>query len=80
MGIFNGTKSIKEIDNKLTYIIGFRNAYNIAVLFIAAMGYILYPAAMIAVIVLLVLGLKWFLSQIRENIDVVMINEMTHGK
>jgi hypothetical protein len=69
-------KSFKEIDNKFTYIIGFRNLYNIAVLFIAAMGYILYPATMIAVIILVVLGLKWFLTQVRENIDTVAISEM----
>jgi len=69
-------KTFKEIDNKFTYIIGFRNLYNIAVLFIAAMGFVLYPATTIAVIILLVLGLKWFLTQVRENIDTVAINEM----
>jgi hypothetical protein len=41
------------------------------------MGYLLYPAAMIAVIILIVLGLKWFLTQVRENIDTVAINEIT---
>jgi hypothetical protein len=69
-------KSFREIDNKFTYIIGFRNLYNIAVLFIAAMGYVLYPATTIAVIILIVLGLKWFLTQVRENIDTVAISEM----
>lgn len=69
-------KSFREIDNKFTYIIGFRNLYNIAVLFIAAMGFLLYPATTIAVIILLVLGLKWFLTQVRENIDTVAINEL----
>jgi hypothetical protein len=69
-------RSFKEIDNKFTYIIGFRNLYNIAVLFIAAMGFMLYPATTIAVIILLVLGLKWFLTQVRENIDTVAISEM----
>lgn len=69
-------RSFKEIDNKFTYIIGFRNLYNIAVLFIAAMGFMLYPATTIAVIILLVLGLKWFLTQVRENIDTVAINEI----
>lgn len=69
-------KTLKEIDNKFTYIVGYRNAYNLAVLFIATMGYLLYPAAMIAVIILIVLGLKWFLTQVRENIDTVAINEL----
>ena len=69
-------KSFREIDNKFTYIIGFRNLYNIAVLFIAAMGFVLYPATTLAVIILIVLGLKWFLTQVRENIDTVAISEM----
>jgi hypothetical protein len=79
-------KSLSDIDNKFTYVVGYRNTYNIAVLFIAAMAYLLYPAAMIAVIILVVLGLKWFLTQVRENLDVVYINEMaakeikTNGK
>jgi len=70
-------KKFKEIDNKFTYIVGFRNVYNIAVLFIAAMGFTLYPATSLVMLVLVVLGLKWFLTQIRENIDTVAINEMT---
>jgi hypothetical protein len=70
-------KSLSDIDNKFTYVVGYRNTYNIAVLFIAAMAYLLYPAAMIAVIILVVLGLKWFLTQVRENLDVVYINEMS---
>jgi len=69
-------KSFREIDNKFTYIVGFRNLYNIAVLFIAAMGFVLYPATTLAVIILIVLGLKWFLTQVRENIDTVSISEM----
>jgi hypothetical protein len=40
------------------------------------MGFMLYPATTIAVIILLVLGLKWFLTQVRENIDTVAINEI----
>jgi hypothetical protein len=70
-------KKLREIDNKFTYIIGFRNVYNIAVLFVAAMGFLLYPATALIVIVLVVLGLKWFLTQVRENIDTVAINEIT---
>lgn len=70
-------KKFKEIDNKFTYIIGFRNVYNIAVLFIAAMGFMLYPATSLVMLVLVVLGLKWFLTQVRENIDTVAISEIT---
>jgi hypothetical protein len=69
-------KKLDEIDNKLTYIVGYRNLYNIAVMMVSVMAY-LTPDAMTKAIslVLLILGLKWFLTQVRENIDVVYINE-----
>lgn len=76
MGFFTA-KSYSEIDNKFTYIVGYRNLYNIAVLFVAFMAYINPDAVTKAIsLVLIVLGLKWFLAQVRENIDVVMLNEM----
>jgi hypothetical protein len=72
-----GIKSVAEFDNKITYIVGYRNLYNIAVLFIALMMF-LNPDATSKVLslVVVVLGLKWMLTQVRENIDVVRINEM----
>jgi len=76
MGLFTA-KSYSEIDNKFTYIVGYRNLYNIAVLFVAFMAYINPDAITKAIsLILIVLGMKWFLSQVRENIDVVMLNEM----
>lgn len=80
MGIFTGNKRFSEVDNKLTYIIGYRNAYNIAVLFIALMAYLNPDMISRAIaLLLIVLGFKWFLTQVRENIDVVMINEIKTG-
>jgi hypothetical protein len=77
MGILSGSHSFSEVDNKLTYIVGYRNVYNIAVLFVAFMAFISPDSITKALsLVLIVLGLKWFLSQVRENIDVVMINEI----
>jgi hypothetical protein len=69
-------KTLSEIDNKLTYIVGYRNLYNIAVLMVSVMAYLTPDAITKAIsLILLVLGLKWFLTQIRENIDVVYIND-----
>lgn len=70
-------KSLSDIDNKFTYVIGYRNLYNIAVLFIALMAFLSNNVTMQALsLIIVVLGLKWFLTQIRENLDVVYINEM----
>jgi hypothetical protein len=69
-------KSLSEVDNKLTYVIGYRNLYNIAVLMIAVMAFLTPDAITKAIsLILIVLGLKWFLTQVRENLDVVYINE-----
>jgi cadmium resistance protein CadD (predicted permease) len=69
-------KKLDEIDNKLTYVIGYRNLYNIAVLMVAVMAYLTPDAITKAIsLILIVLGLKWFLTQVRENLDTVYINE-----
>ena len=69
-------KTLSEIDNKLTYVIGYRNLYNIAVMMVSVMAYLTPDSTTKAIsLILLVLGLKWFLTQIRENIDVVYIND-----
>jgi hypothetical protein len=70
-------RSLSDVDNKLTYVIGYRNLYNIAVLFVALMAFISSNVIMQALsLIIVVLGLKWFLTQVRENLDVVYINEM----
>lgn len=65
-------KKVTEVDNKITYLLLYRNVYNIAVLFVAFMADAMKSSPII-VIVLLVLGLKWTLSQIRENSDALEI-------
>ena len=73
-------KLLKEYDNKATFIIGYRNLYNLVVLFISAMYIAMGSQSEIQSlvgIVIFVLGCKWFLTQCRENIDAMYINEMT---
>lgn len=74
-------KSLKqkysELDNRLTYIVGFRNLFNIAVMMVgfwfiySAQTEILTDSTIVLVggFLMLVLGMKWFLVQTRENID-----------
>jgi hypothetical protein len=70
-------KSLSDVDNKLTYILGYRNLYNFAVLFIAYMAFLNPDAVTKALsLVLVVLGLKWLLTQVRENLDVVYLNDL----
>jgi Mg2+/Co2+ transporter CorB len=76
------TKTFKqkfiEIDNRLTYIVGYRNLYNIAVMFvatwfiIAAQGELapsVAPTVFVGAFIMLVMSGKWFLTQVRDNID-----------
>ena len=73
-------KLLKEYDNKATFIIGYRNLYNLVGLFISAMYIAMGSQSEIQSlvgIVIFVLGCKWFLTQCRENIDAMYINEMT---
>lgn len=72
-------QKIRRVDNRLTYVIGYRNLYNISVLFCCAWFYMVVesggfpptvvPSVVMGTFVVTVLGLKWFLMQIRENID-----------
>ncbi len=83
------TKKFKEVDNRLTYIIGYRNLYNFVVLFIA--GWLLFvtpneipssiqPTVYIGALVIIVLGFKWLLTQIRENIDATDVGDILSTK
>jgi len=70
-------KSLSDVDNKMTYILGYRNLYNFAVLFVAFMAFLNPDAITKALsLVLVVLGLKWLLTQVRENLDVVYLNDL----
>lgn len=74
-------KSLKqkysELDNRLTYIVGFRNLFNIAVMMVAF--WFIYSGQtgvfadstiiLVGGFIMLVMGMKWFLVQTRENID-----------
>jgi hypothetical protein len=63
-----------KIDNRLTYIVGYRNLYNFAVLMVACMSVwfgdsLGSPYYYLLAMILFVLGFKWVLVQVRENID-----------
>jgi hypothetical protein len=67
---------LAKFDNNLTYIVGFRNLYNICVLMVGFWSCII-PNALAAAtgIIIVVLGLKWFLGQCRENIDSLDVSD-----
>ena len=79
-------KMIRKADDKMNFIIGYRNLYNIVVLVLAfwfivesqSIGvYGTIPGIIegAAGTLLMVLGGKWFLSQIRQNLDILEIKE-----
>ena len=74
---------IKEIDNKLTYAIGYRNLYNIVVLAIGSTMLMISPIEISTVstfaFLVFILGAKWFLAQLFENLDTISVNEMNEG-
>jgi hypothetical protein len=79
-------KMIRKADDKINFIIGYRNLFNIVVLVLAfwfivesqSVGlYGTIPGVIEGSIgtLLMVLGGKWFLSQIRQNLDILEIKE-----
>lgn len=79
-------KMISKADDRMNFIIGYRNLYNIVVLVLAfwfivesqSIGlYGTIPGAIEGSggVILMVLGGKWFLSQIRQNLDILEIKE-----
>ena len=72
-------KKIKEMDNKITFAVGYRNLYNILILASGFVGVLFTPLGTefnwIA-FVILVLGGKWFLSRMQDNIDTLSITEI----
>lgn len=71
-------KKIRKIDNELTYVVAHRNMYHYAVIVLALWYLFMTPSTEIqqaAGVILLVLGFKWMLWQIRENIDTIVINK-----
>ena len=74
-------KKIRELDNKMTYAIGYRNLYNIVVLSCGAVMLILstvqtshFEVVSIGFVVFL-LGAKWSLDQMYANIDTISVSE-----
>jgi hypothetical protein len=63
-----------QFDNKITFVIGYRNLYNFVVMMIAAMSFY-YAEVLVAselymlALILAVLSCKWFLVQVRDNVD-----------
>lgn len=67
-------QKVIKIDNKMTYVVGYRNAYNFCVMMVASMAYLYGEASMnnnyyVIALILFVMAGKWFLTQARENID-----------
>ena len=61
---------LTKLDNNLTYIVGYRNLFNICVLMIGFWSSIIpNPLSVVMGFILVVLGMKWFLEQCRENVD-----------
>lgn len=71
-------KKIKKIDNELTYVVAHRNMYHYAVIVLALWYLFMVTASEIQQatgIILIVLGFKWTLWQVRENLDTITISK-----
>lgn len=75
-------KQIKEIDNKLTFVIGYRNLANIIVTGIGAVM-IFVPLTTFDVrmfgLVEFSIGTLFFLKQVYENIDAISVEDIIEG-
>ena len=74
-----------EADNRLTFIVGYRNLYNIAVMFVSTWFIIVAqndtvlaatPSLLVGSFIMLVMSMKWFLTQIRDNIDASDVHDV----
>jgi hypothetical protein len=70
---------IKKFDNKVTYVIGYRNLYNILIVaFAVVMGMFAAQNSLpyyTAVIIGLMAG-KWLITQMQENVDALSVLEI----
>ena len=67
---------LEKLDNNMTYIVGYRNLYNICVLMIGFWSSLIPNQISVALgFVLVVLGFHWFLEQCRENIDSIEVGD-----
>lgn len=63
---------LRKMDDRLTFIIGYRNLYNLIAIFIAAVIIVLASWSTEGTVVgflMLVLGTKWLYNQMMKNID-----------
>lgn len=69
----------RTFDEDITFVVGYRNLFNIAVMFVSAWYMIAAPSFVessviyIGALLLLVMGMKWFLIQVRWNLDELYI-------
>ena len=73
-------QKVVKFDNRITFVVGYRNLYNFAVMFVASMS--LYfgdvlgtPYFYMLALILFVLAGKWFLMQVRDNIDAMEVKD-----
>lgn len=67
----------KKTDSQWNVVVGYRNVYNWAVILIGAY-FIMYgedPLAAATGIILLILGIGWFVQQMHLNIDMLEVAE-----
>lgn len=74
---------IARMQNRLEFIIGYRNLVNLAVIFVGAVVAIfasVTPEGIVIGTILLVLGFKYFHDQMLRNIDDLEIQDLTEKK
>jgi hypothetical protein len=79
----NKRMSFKEwyrtFDEDITFVVGYRNLFNIAVMFVSAWymfmapGFVDSSVIYIGALIMLIMGMKWFLIQVRWNLDELYI-------
>lgn len=78
-------QKLMMFDNRITFIVGYRNLFNIAVLFCCSWFFAMVeggafppeatPTVIVGIFIVVILGLKWCLTQIRENIDASAVHD-----
>lgn len=72
-------QKIKEMDNKVTFVIGYRNLYNIVVMALGFVTIIQVPVGSIMSlpgVIIFILGGKWVIEQIHSNVDAITVSEL----
>lgn len=72
-------KDIKKVDNQLTYVIGYRNLYNIMVTAVGFIMAVVLPGtqeSFLAGLIIFLIGTSNWLFQIRDNMDAISVEEL----